>query len=396
MPNPLTLVPSVNAAASKPEAEPRAAEKLTRFQDVLEDQILASEPEVEVEEDEGVEPDLALDGDVADELIKDDLQAMGETPEPLENQVAAPTQEPADLDDHAPGDTDPLLTEKNVTAQVVEVQRDGERNPDKPFETARTETSKPAMVHPQGEAVDQNPVTGAGFLPLVATRSASRNSDSEPVRLTQNSPSLNVATANRSVPNPHVQESGPTLAQMQVMVSAKGQETEKVALMGETDGVLASRDGTLHPTTRDSTLAAPIATQSARADITRAIAGQMAAAIQVRSSSGAVEITLSPEELGRVSIVLNGREDGLHMNIAAERPETLDLMRRHISVLASEFQKLGYGDISFDLGTSADAHPESGHSKAGSFSETQLGDEDSRTEPVLPRTGPGRAIDLRL
>ena len=67
--------------------------------------------------------------------------------------------------------------------------------------------------------------------------------------------------------------------------------------------------------------------QAARAEVARAIAGQMAAAVQARPGSGAVEIALNPEELGRVSIVLNGRDDGFYVTIAAERPETLDLMR---------------------------------------------------------------------
>ncbi|CUH50429.1 flagellar hook-length control protein FliK [Ruegeria atlantica] len=63
--------------------------------------------------------------------------------------------------------------------------------------------------------------------------------------------------------------------------------------------------------------------QTARPETARAVAGQMAAVINTQPKSGSIEIALNPEELGRVSIMLNGRDDGLHLTISAERPETL-------------------------------------------------------------------------
>ncbi|MGJ5617915.1 flagellar hook-length control protein FliK [Sulfitobacter sp. MF3-043] len=62
-----------------------------------------------------------------------------------------------------------------------------------------------------------------------------------------------------------------------------------------------------------------------------------------------VDITLSPEELGRVRLSVVPSEHGLVVNVLAERPETLDLLRRHIDQLAQEFQKLGYEDIGFSF-----------------------------------------------
>ncbi|MCY1128712.1 flagellar hook-length control protein FliK [Frigidibacter sp. RF13] len=64
---------------------------------------------------------------------------------------------------------------------------------------------------------------------------------------------------------------------------------------------------------------------------------------------GPVEVTLSPEELGRVRMVLQGGEAGLTLTLTAERPETLDLMRRHIDQLAQDLRDLGYRNLAFSF-----------------------------------------------
>ena len=45
------------------------------------------------------------------------------------------------------------------------------------------------------------------------------------------------------------------------------------------------------------------------------------------------ELELYPEELGRLRMVLQAGERGLHLQVLADRPETLDLMRRHAELL---------------------------------------------------------------
>ncbi|WP_170451429.1 flagellar hook-length control protein FliK [Ruegeria arenilitoris] len=135
---------------------------------------------------------------------------------------------------------------------------------------------------------------------------------------------------------------------------------------------------------------------SGRAEIARAVAGQMAASIVAKPGSGSVEIALTPEELGKVSIKVTGREDGLHMMIVADRPETMDLMRRHISILSAEFKEMGLGDLSFDLGTSANPEQDAEPTERSTFITT--GELDPATEtPALARpTQVDRALDLRL
>ena len=73
-----------------------------------------------------------------------------------------------------------------------------------------------------------------------------------------------------------------------------------------------------------------------------------------------VEIALSPEELGRVRMTLHHGEAGLTVAIHAERPETLDLMRRNIDMLVRDFRDLGYSEMSFSFsGQSGQDRPES-------------------------------------
>lgn len=65
---------------------------------------------------------------------------------------------------------------------------------------------------------------------------------------------------------------------------------------------------------------------------------------------GPVEITLSPEELGRVRMTLASGEGGLVLQLVADRADTLDLMRRHIDQLAQDFRAMGFERLSFAFG----------------------------------------------
>lgn len=71
----------------------------------------------------------------------------------------------------------------------------------------------------------------------------------------------------------------------------------------------------------------------------------------VRNTSESVlEVTLKPEELGKVRLTFAPSETGLHVTVLADRPETLDLMRRHFDLLESELRSLGYEGVSLSFG----------------------------------------------
>ncbi|MCU0906955.1 MAG: flagellar hook-length control protein FliK [Rhodobacteraceae bacterium] len=87
----------------------------------------------------------------------------------------------------------------------------------------------------------------------------------------------------------------------------------------------------------------------------RAIAAQLGDAFVSALPDGAVEISLRPEELGRVRMVLAPDGSGMTVTLMAERPETLDQMRRAIDTLAADLRDLGYQGLNFRFDRSG--HP---------------------------------------
>ncbi|WP_319825044.1 flagellar hook-length control protein FliK [Thalassovita sp.] len=63
-----------------------------------------------------------------------------------------------------------------------------------------------------------------------------------------------------------------------------------------------------------------------------------------------IEVSLAPEELGRVRLTARQTENGVVLIVQAERPETLDLMRRHLPELAQDLRTLGFGDVTYSDG----------------------------------------------
>lgn len=76
---------------------------------------------------------------------------------------------------------------------------------------------------------------------------------------------------------------------------------------------------------------------------------QVSAAIQA-STERSFDIHLSPAELGKVRITLSPSDSGITVSILADRPETLDLLRRHSDLLAQDFRDLGYDSATFSFG----------------------------------------------
>lgn len=78
------------------------------------------------------------------------------------------------------------------------------------------------------------------------------------------------------------------------------------------------------------------------------------ARVSVQYPHRQVELILSPDELGAVRMTLANTDAGTTMAIVADRPETLDLLRRNIDILAQDFRNLGLGDVSFSFSGGTD------------------------------------------
>lgn len=130
----------------------------------------------------------------------------------------------------------------------------------------------------------------------------------------------------------------------------------------------------------------------------RPIAGQLAATATALKN-GSTEIALSPEELGKVRMTLTPSETGMIMVITAERPETADLMRRNIDVLAQEFRDMGMEDVAFSFDQPGDdPQTDQQHEDGAKTTHITLTDAaDMQDAPVVPSSNAGTSgLDLRL
>ena len=88
------------------------------------------------------------------------------------------------------------------------------------------------------------------------------------------------------------------------------------------------------------------------------------------------------------------REDSILLHFGAERPETLELMRRHVSELSAVFREMGYASVDFtfgDRGTEREEPPGAEARKGPG------GDEDvtPQTDPEAPRRVVA-GLDMRI
>lgn len=93
----------------------------------------------------------------------------------------------------------------------------------------------------------------------------------------------------------------------------------------------------------------------ARPELPRTAMIQLQQAVRTMSDQP-IEITLNPQELGRVRLSITAAEGGVVLQILAERPETIDMMRRSAEELARELSDLGFTtiDLAFGQGHSTD------------------------------------------
>ena len=74
--------------------------------------------------------------------------------------------------------------------------------------------------------------------------------------------------------------------------------------------------------------------------------------------NGPLDIALAPEELGRLTISIKQDGTSVHVTLTADRPETLDLMRRHGNDLVVDLRQSGFNSasLSFGMGGQSQQH----------------------------------------
>jgi hypothetical protein len=132
-------------------------------------------------------------------------------------------------------------------------------------------------------------------------------------------------------------------------------------------------------------------------------AQQVADAVRQGFARGSVDVALHPEELGRVRLSFSPAEAGLTVTIQADRPETLDLLRRHADLLGNDLRQQGFGTISFEFGAQGgrDGRGADTRMPALSSAETPGADgavQNDQVSPVIPplKAAHSGGLDLRL
>jgi hypothetical protein len=139
---------------------------------------------------------------------------------------------------------------------------------------------------------------------------------------------------------------------------------------------------------------------TARPEMPAHLAQHLAHALH-RSPDRPLEIALNPAELGRVRMTLAATDAGIVVTILADRPDTLDLMRRNINDLGQSFSELGYEDIAFAFGQNDDPSDTSSDPRSDDPDVLALDLDGAAPAPQDPIDTPRLAIvadgvDLRL
>lgn len=129
------------------------------------------------------------------------------------------------------------------------------------------------------------------------------------------------------------------------------------------------------------------------------VAQQTAAvlAAQKPEQPGRIELTLTPETLGRLHFDMRPEGNSMAITLSAEHPETLDLMRRHLPDLLAELKQAGVqpGTLSFGTWSEGRNAPQQQHPIAGQALPDLAPPPVSplRSRPAQPGSG---GLDLRF
>jgi flagellar hook-length control protein FliK len=309
-------------------------------------------------------PKLQLD---ASQVVDSDTQAVSKEPVKADRGTVAQSIVEGRLPQKSQAETAAISTTQKEASVPVE-----------PNQVMAGTTSGPAVNAPD-KAPDPNvPST-------VLTSKENESTRQNESRVQHN------AAENSQRPNPiPVNPATPTVAvQQQAATGQRTDLTEKSVKAIDAEMTLGAATGE-----RATAMTAPSGPGQAASspDTARSVATQIAMAIS-NANGNATEISLNPEELGRVRISLTAVDGAITLNVSAERPETQDLMRRHIDQLSQQFRDLGYGTISFSFGK--EKGDQQGHVMPEVEAvETEL--QETQAVGGAPRAQTSSGLDLRI
>ncbi len=108
-----------------------------------------------------------------------------------------------------------------------------------------------------------------------------------------------------------------------------------------------------------------------------------------------IELALSPKELGTVRLTISAADGNVALHVVAERPETLDLMRRNSEALLRDLGELGFTsiDLAFGQGGSAEENANDESAANGSSPGADLASDEASDEALDVAVTPAIQID---
>lgn len=251
--------------------------------------------------------------------------------------------------------------------------------PNRPVQPAWQSAAASGMSRPSPDLVGPSNITAPQPMPPGAQVSAPRNAVDTPTDF------YRTAQGNMS-------PIAPRMAGVSATVATDGGATDDdrlvTGLFGPADVSMdrassASSTSALDPSHRPGT---PATVQHVARQIVEVLP---------RSGDARLEITLTPEDLGRLKLTLVTGEGTPVLHITADRQETMELVRRHIDLLTREFTALGFAGLDVALGQDRRTPPQpSGAQKTdGAGANPPGSDPDSTQRPAAVQ---GSGLDIRL
>jgi flagellar hook-length control protein FliK len=269
-------------------------------------------------------------------------------------------------------------------------------------ETARVASSASAHMVANASAVSSSPLTAATASvhgtpdPRMSPPQSVGEQDHQPEPVLERAPRVSSAPAAPSAPwmPAAVLQMHPGAFQANLQ-EITGLVPEDVSL-GPLDNMAEIALGE-----RTTATAASLHATIARPEMPRHLAGQMAQALRGHSG-GPVEISLQPEELGRVRMTVSTTDAAVIIAIVAERQDTFEMMRRHATALSRELANLGFEGVELSFEQRGGGHAERPFSQDGSGFSSSRGGAHGSEDPLhmeLIHVGgldPTKALDKRI
>ncbi|MGH1576811.1 flagellar hook-length control protein FliK [Planktotalea sp.] len=119
------------------------------------------------------------------------------------------------------------------------------------------------------------------------------------------------------------------------------------------------------------------------------------AVVHLRDTGGQVDVALSPDDLGRLSIKLEQTNQGSVFTFSADRADTQDLIRRQIEQLQEQFRAMGFENLNFAF----ENQGQDQSAKASEKSNTPTEQPKHATQETVLKvmlTEPSSGLDIRI